>query len=76
MLPLWAGALGLGLQLLGADMILGVAAVGVGSIVVVDSALALVRHDGRSLHDLIFDTRVALDTTVGLSAGDLNDHAR
>ncbi|MBP85471.1 MAG: hypothetical protein CMJ64_01950 [Planctomycetaceae bacterium] len=61
MLPLWAGALGLGLQLLGGDIVLGLAGLGIGLTIIVDSALAIVRRDGRSLHDLLFDTRVVLD---------------
>ncbi len=64
MLPLWAGALGLGLQLLGADVILAVAAIGLTLAVIADSALAFIRRDGRSLHDILFDTRVVLDVAV------------
>ena len=70
MLPLWAGALGLGLRLLGADIVLALAALAVTLTVFVDVALALVRRDGRSLHDILFDTRVVLDVSVRSSAAD------
>lgn len=63
MLPLWAGALGLGLQLLGADIALAIAALGIGVTIITDTGLAFVRRDGRSLHDLLFDTRVVLDVS-------------
>ena len=68
MLPLWMGAFGLGLRLLGADIVLAVAALAIASTIVVDVALALVRRDGRSLHDVIFDTRVVLDVSVRSSS--------
>ena len=68
MIPLWAGALGLGLQLLGADIVLALAASAVTLTVCADVAFALVRRDGRSLHDLLFDTRVVLDVSVRSSA--------
>lgn len=61
MLPLWAGALSLGLQILGADILLALAGLAIAFTVIVDSALALVRRDRRSLHDVLFDTRVVLD---------------
>lgn len=70
MLPLWAGALGLGLQLLGADIVLALAALAVTLTVFVDVAFALARRDGRSLHDLLFDTRVTLDVSVRSSDAD------
>jgi uncharacterized RDD family membrane protein YckC len=70
MLPLWAGALGLGLRLLGADIILSLAGIGIAVAVWVDAGLALVRRDGRSLHDILFDTHVVLDVSGRSSADD------
>jgi hypothetical protein len=70
MLTLWAGALVLGLQMLGADIVLALAGAGISLTVIVDSALALVRRDGRSLHDLLFDTRVVLDVSRPLDAAE------
>lgn len=70
MLPLWMGALGLGLRLLGADIVLALAALVIALIVIVDVAFALVRRDGRALHDILFDTRVVLDVSERTTAVD------
>ena len=67
MLPLWAVALRLGLEVLEADIFLVIAGLAIGVMVILDAALALLRRDGRSLHDLLFDTRVVLDVSAGHS---------
>lgn len=66
MLPLWAAVVGLGLQQLGAILFVVFAALAFGVTMIVDLAMALIRRDGRSLHDILFDTYVVLDVSAAV----------
>jgi eukaryotic-like serine/threonine-protein kinase len=61
MLPIWGAVSYLTIATLGlegfASLIEGI----IGLVVLGDTGLAVVRRDGRGLHDLFFDTRVVLD---------------
>ncbi len=60
MLPVWAGTLVTGFEILGHDWVFWVLMPAIWSVTAGDIAATFVRRDGRSLHDLIFQTRVAL----------------
>lgn len=64
MLPLWSIALGLGLQGIFAPL----AGLAIGLTLIADVTFGVIRRDGRTLHDIIFDTRVALDVPAQLDS--------
>lgn len=62
LLPSWGLDAHTMLSLIGAEALALMAATAVVAILLTDSAFAIIRRDGRSLHDLLLRTRVALDT--------------
>ncbi|MBA3314789.1 MAG: protein kinase [Planctomycetaceae bacterium] len=62
LLPMWGTDVQDAFSNLGAEPLALIAATATVAIVLADAAFALVRRDGRSLHDLLLRTRVALDT--------------
>jgi uncharacterized RDD family membrane protein YckC len=63
MLPVWAGIITDGFESLGLGWVFWVLVPAISTITVIDAAAIFVRRDHRSLHDLIFRTRVALDAS-------------
>jgi uncharacterized RDD family membrane protein YckC len=63
MLPVWAGVLGVGFQTVGAEWLFWVLVPIAWIATLIDIAISFVRADRRTGHDLIFGTRVALDTS-------------
>ena len=62
LLPVWGTDVQTALSEVGVEPLGLIAATTTAAIVLTDCAFALVRRDGRSLHDLLLRTRVALDT--------------
>jgi hypothetical protein len=70
LLPMWGADLPEILAELGAESLAVVVSTVTIAVVLTDAAFAVVRRDGRSLHDLLLRTRVALDTRIN-SEGEL-----
>ncbi len=62
LLPTWGTDVQTMLSAIGAEALALMFATAVVAIILTDSAFAIIRRDGRSLHDLLLRTRVALDT--------------
>jgi len=62
LLPTWGSDVQTMLSGVGAESLALMAATVAIAILLTDSAFAIIRRDGRSLHDLLLRTRVALDT--------------
>jgi hypothetical protein len=69
LLPAWGADLQTMLSGLGAEALSLVVTTTVVAIVLADCAFAVIRRDGRSLHDLLLRTRVALDTRIESGTG-------
>jgi uncharacterized RDD family membrane protein YckC len=63
MLPVWAGIIADGFEMLGPSWAFWVFVPAAWAVVLVDALAIFIRRDQRSLHDLIFRTRVALDAS-------------
>jgi uncharacterized RDD family membrane protein YckC len=67
MIPVWAGIIADGFEMLGLVWVFWVLVPAAWSVTLIDALAIFVRRDHRSLHDLIFRTRVALDASQKLN---------